>query len=140
MSTYSFVNESNTFIVYPPSSKKCFISSITGFISCLKNASISSNFIVFINSAFIVILQSSSNSQYTSVAMSLSTFINMETDFVLPSIFINLKIIAFGKNGIFLPSTETSSQYRRYKFVRSIRSCRVLTLELYFINGLARVA
>ena len=110
MSTYSFVNDTNVFIVYPPSSKKCLMSSITGFISRLKNASISSNLIVFTKSAFIVILQSSSNSQYTSVAISLSTLINMETDFVFPSNFINLKITAFGNTGIFLPSTETSSQ------------------------------
>ena len=59
----------------------------------------------------------------------------METDFVLPINFINLKITALGKYGIFRPSVETSSQYKRYKFVRSIRSCLLLTLELYFIKG-----
>ena len=89
-----------------------------GLTSCLINASISLTFIVFTNTAFIVILQFSSNSQYTSVAISLSTSINMETDFVLPNNFINLKITAFGKYGIFRPSIDTSSVYNRYTFSR----------------------
>ena len=113
MSTCSFAKESNTFILYPPSSIKYLILSITGFAYCFKNPYISSNFIVFTNTAFIVILQFSSNSQYTSLAISLSTSINIETDFVLPSNFINLKITAFGKYGIFRPSTETFSVYKR---------------------------
>ena len=86
--------------------------------------------IILSNSVVIIIFPLSSNSH---IILSGLASIYIVTDFVFPIVFINFKMVVFGRNGILTPSDVILSVYKRY-----ISSC--LDEKLYLINGFSIVA
>ena len=96
--------------LYPLCSNVSCTFPIMGLMTSLNISSIFSTSTTFVNSELISIKPSSSNSQ-TMVweTLSIDVSMYMDTDFFLPMLFINLKIVAFFKYGIFRPSVEILS-------------------------------